>query len=288
MKCNGCKAHCCKKFIKFITIHDASRIMDALKIDATDFLDLRPAEGILCNYPKILIKDKPLFLALDSKMGKNDCIFLLEINHVRKCGIYHFRPLGCKTYPYELGEEGLETVETIMCPWQYWPEDEERKEYIGNINQLQQEYQEYNEIVEAWNQEHGETGHYIKFLDFAFKILNKLQGKDEGEGNVGNDNVETDDGWKYEYKMESEVENDDYFENDNEVEDNDVVLENESLDKESLDDKGIDDEGYIWIEDKKIIVKDNDVEEKDIKFILLMDCLKGEISGTESTMPPIF
>lgn len=175
MKCEGCKAHCCRKFIKFITIHDAARIMKSLKLEPTDFLDLRPAEGVKGDFPEVLIREKPHFLALESKMAKENCIFQMEISHSPKCGVHGVRPMGCRTYPFELGKEGLETVHTVLCPRQYWPQGDEREEYIRYIQQSKQEREEYKNIVEEWNQEHGETGHFLNFMDFA---LGKLEGEE--------------------------------------------------------------------------------------------------------------
>jgi Fe-S-cluster containining protein len=171
VECEGCKAHCCKKFIKFISIHDADRIMKSLKLDPTHFLDLRPAEGIKNDFPEVLINDKPFFLALDSKMAKEDCTFLLEVGSTRRCGIHAIRPMGCKTYPFELKETGLETVESVLCPWQYWPKGEEREKYIRDISQSRLEREEYKKIVEKWNSRHSEKGDFISFINFALDTM---------------------------------------------------------------------------------------------------------------------
>jgi Fe-S-cluster containining protein len=168
--------------------------MAGLKSDPTDFLDLRPASGVQSDLPKILIRDKPHLLALDSKIAKEDCIFLLEIGHTRKCGIREIRPMGCRTYPFTLGPDGLETVETVLCPWQFWPKGKEKQQYAKDIQHSIQEKEEYANIVEEWNEAHGERGNFLSFVYFALDKLEILNGSirasSEGPSNVGLKNMD--------------------------------------------------------------------------------------------------
>ena len=173
MKCDGCNAHCCRKFVKFIRIHDVARIINALHIDPTEFTNLLSAQGIASEMPKIKINGKKYVLALDSKMGKKECIFLLNIGNAKKCGIYSARPVGCQTYPYKMNSETvLELADSFICPWQYWPKGEEREKYFSILRQAASEQREYKEIVDAWNKKNG-TGNVISFVNFA---LGRLEG----------------------------------------------------------------------------------------------------------------
>lgn len=174
MKCEDCSGHCCRKFVKFITIQDLARIKQALEIEPLNFAELKSAQ-IESDYPQIMIYNKPHFLALDTKMAKNDCIFLMEVGNTRKCGIHQVRPRLCQTYPYVLGEEGkLELSRSFVCPRQHWPEGEEKEKYLQALVNFNEEKKEYQKIVDEWNQEHGERGSYLKFMEFALARIKSV------------------------------------------------------------------------------------------------------------------
>lgn len=168
MVCEKCNGICCTKFVKFITAHDALRIAKKLKIDPTYFLDYYTAE-IDSIYPNFKINGEDYVLGLDNKLGTiRECIFLMNIGNTRRCGIHKFRPLVCRTYPFIIDkDDSLDFVEDHICPKQWWPEGEEKEEYLKYINQFKEEIEQYKEIVEAWNESKG--GSFIEFLDFIFK-----------------------------------------------------------------------------------------------------------------------
>jgi Fe-S-cluster containining protein len=176
LKCDGCDSKCCKKFIKFITIFDVARIVKELKIDVLDFLDLRPAYEIHSNYPRVIIKGEPYLLGLDNKMGRADCVFLMDIGMSRKCGIYSVRPLGCRTYPYLLSSDGetLKLTSEFICPRQYWPEGKEKEQYLALFQKQRTEKNDYELIVDEWNMMHSEDGNFLKFIDFALRKVEEL------------------------------------------------------------------------------------------------------------------
>lgn len=158
--------------MKFVTIHDVARITEALGTEPLQFVDLRAAE-IEGEYPTILLHNKPHLLALDSKIAKSDCIFLMEIGSAKKCGIHFFRPRLCQTYPYTFDEESLTLglTDNFVCPRQHWPEGEEKEEYLKALRELKKEKEEYAQIVEEWNQEQGEKGNLLRFLEFALERI---------------------------------------------------------------------------------------------------------------------
>lgn len=172
MKCEECSASCCRRFVKFVTIHDVARITSILKIEPLQFVDLKTAE-IESEYPIVMLHNKPHLLALDSKMAKNDCIFLMEIGSIKKCGIHPIRPKLCQTYPYTFDEDGLTLglTNNLVCPRQHWPEGEEKEKYLKALRELRSEKEEYALIVEEWNKEHGEKGNFLRFLEFALERI---------------------------------------------------------------------------------------------------------------------
>ncbi len=169
MPCEGCHGRCCRKFVVFITAHDAARIAKAIpQMETTLFLNPYPAE-IDSIYPAFKLKEEYYFLGLDSKDGTmKDCKFLVNVGYTRICGIYENRPMPCRTYPFTTEDGKLDFVETLVCPKQWWPEGKEREEYINNINQLKKELKEYEKIVGIWNRNFGEKGSFMEFLNFAF------------------------------------------------------------------------------------------------------------------------
>jgi Fe-S-cluster containining protein len=174
MKCEGCSAPCCKKFIKFITAHDLKRIADGLKLEPVNFVDIYPASEVNSTMPQIRINNKKYLLALDSKMGNKDCIFIMNLGNSRKCGIHSLRPMGCRTYPFILmsDEFTLGLTTEFICPRQWFPENEEKIKYLLVLRQQRKEQEEYFKIVEEWNDSHGEHGSFMQFIDFS---LSKVQ-----------------------------------------------------------------------------------------------------------------
>jgi Fe-S-cluster containining protein len=176
MPCNECHGRCCRKFVVFITAHDAARIVKAIpQMDSIQFLNPYPVE-FDSIYPAFKLRSKDYLLGLDSKDGTmRDCKFLVNVGHTRICGIHENRPMPCRTYPFYAENGKLNTVEELACPRQWWPEGKEREEYMDNIHQLRKELKEYEKIVEIWNRNFGERGSFVGFLDFILKELQDNQ-----------------------------------------------------------------------------------------------------------------
>lgn len=169
MVCETCHGGCCKKFVVFVTAHDAARIAKNLNIDPLYFLHYYPVE-ISSNFPIFRIRGKDYLLGLDSKDGSmKECKFLMSIGIYRKCGIYQYRPMSCRRYPFVLNDNKLDFVEELVCPKQWWPEGKEKEQYINAISQFEKELEAYKKIVETWNIKSGEKGSFTEFLDFALK-----------------------------------------------------------------------------------------------------------------------
>jgi len=169
MICDTCNGKCCTKFVIFVTARDAARIVNALHLEPTYFLNYYPAE-IDSKFPVFKIKGKKYILGLDSKNGSiKDCRFLIDIGGYRRCGIYKYRPLNCRTYPFTFKDRKLDFVEEFVCPKQWWPEGKEREEYVDNINKFNKELKEYEKVVGVWNRNFGEKGSFTEFLNFILK-----------------------------------------------------------------------------------------------------------------------
>lgn len=167
MVCDTCHGKCCKRFVVFITAHDATRIAKNLNIDPLYFLNYYPEE-FTSKYPCFTIKGKSYVLGIDSKDGSmKDCKFLLNIGGYNRCGIHCFRPMSCRTYPFTLEDGKLGSVEEFLCPKQWWPKAEKREEYINNIKQFKKELEEYRSMVETWNSSFNGKGSFMEFLDFT-------------------------------------------------------------------------------------------------------------------------
>lgn len=177
MVCDKCNGKCCTEFVRFITAFDAVRITNALKIEPTYFIDYYPHE-IVSIYPVFKLNGKDYVLGLDAKSGTiKDCIFLMNIGNTKRCGIHNFKPMNCKTYPFIFKNNELDFVEEFVCPKQWWPEGEEREEYIKHIAQFKEELKQYRKIIKLWNKNFP-NGSFIEFLDFTFKEVEKRQGKE--------------------------------------------------------------------------------------------------------------
>lgn len=173
--CSDCAGKCCSSFYVFVTAFDVVRIVEKLGIEPSKFLTAYPAKGLMepAEYPTFKLTGRNFLLGLDTKLGKKDCIFLMDINGVKRCGIHAFRPISCRVYPFKLNkEENLETVEEMLCPKQWWPEGAEREEYKANAKQFRGELEGYKKIVERWNSQ-GNDG-FINFIEF---IINEVRGE---------------------------------------------------------------------------------------------------------------
>lgn len=176
--CSDCIGKCCSRFCIFVTSFDVIRIKEKIKTDPSRFLTPYPAEGLMepASYPAFKLNGKDFLLGLDTKLGKRNCIFLMDIHGVNRCGIHAFRPLVCRTYPFKSNEEAeLETVEELLCPMQWWPEGAEKEEYKADIEQFREELEGYRKIVGKWNSQ--ENGSFMHFLEFIINEAVGLTGK---------------------------------------------------------------------------------------------------------------
>jgi uncharacterized protein len=179
MPCEDCHGRCCKRFIVYITAFDAARIVKAIPhLEPTSFLNPYPAI-IDSKYPAFKLKGEDSILGLDSKDGSmKDCKFLVNVGHTKICGIYENRPFPCRTYPFYLKDGKLNSVEEFICQKQWWPESEERDDYIQNINQSNMESKKYEKIVEIWNMNSSQEGNFADFINFILKQVQEKQEKD--------------------------------------------------------------------------------------------------------------
>jgi len=164
--CDECNGRCCTRFIYFLTHKDLERISQKLKADPLHFTTAWSG-SIDSAYPTFLLNKKSHYLVLDHVPGTSRCVFAIKLNTVHRCGIHSTRPINCKIYPFTLnGNAELDSVETFLCPKQWFPEGEEKEQYRRDIIHFKQELEEYEHVVKEWNKEHSTKASFAAFLDF--------------------------------------------------------------------------------------------------------------------------
>ena len=167
--CEKCNTACCSRFNIFLTASDIKRIQRSLKLDPIDFTSPFPASDFPSPsvYPKFKIEDEWAYLALDKKLGKQECVFLLTPGNSKRCGINAFKPMVCRTYPFTLDSaENLETVDPFICPKYWWPEKKERVRAVNDITVQRKELEEYRKLVECWNENNSHHEYFLGFLTY--------------------------------------------------------------------------------------------------------------------------
>lgn len=90
--CTGCGGCCQNEGDTWFTTHEFCRLVSSLGLPVEDVLDIYVSD-IVAHWVKMKHK-----VCIDT--GVDQCIFLDASSGNKKCSIYEYRPIHCKTYPF--------------------------------------------------------------------------------------------------------------------------------------------------------------------------------------------
>lgn len=90
--CTGCGGCCQNEGDTWFTIHEFYRLVSSLGLPVEDVLDIYVSD-IVAHWVKMKHR-----VCIDT--GVEQCIFLDSSSGNKKCSIYEYRPIHCKTYPF--------------------------------------------------------------------------------------------------------------------------------------------------------------------------------------------
>jgi Fe-S-cluster containining protein len=150
--CLGCPGHCCSQNLINVCGYDVWLIARELHLKPTDFVAFAELGQESPYNFRLDSSERAYCLALYMKElpdGTRRCIFALDLpNHQVRCGIYPFRPIGCRAYPFAFAGE-----EVVVKPWALCPEK------TWDLSQLDLAY---------WQEELGR--HDMEFFIYAFVV----------------------------------------------------------------------------------------------------------------------
>ena len=190
--CDACAAPCCRNYHIIITLFDAYRIANTLKMPVTTFAELRWWEGpeedyniILSGAPDAAAQYYRLSLKKvpdpDPKYEKR-CIFLVTVGDRGRCGVYGVRPDACRVYPtsYNNGVINIFATGGKYCPPGAWRIEDIDADYFrgGHLHRLRQKLI-HNFLVDGWNErllfdrEEGSQELFFAFVQNSFRELER-------------------------------------------------------------------------------------------------------------------
>jgi Fe-S-cluster containining protein len=126
--------------------------------------------------PAILVHGEPSLLVLKRQAG-NVCIFY----NGEGCGVYGFRPMLCRTYPFRLEGSSLIDMRSRACPERWQPSAKEKKRYAEDCRRYESEVRAYKETAQRWNQKGGGLESFLAFAlasashDPEFRIAKAIE-----------------------------------------------------------------------------------------------------------------
>jgi len=157
--CVACPGHCCSRNLINVCGYDAWVIARELGVSPTDFLAFAQVEKQKTpNSIRLPASEKSYCLVLNMSQqpdGSHRCMFALNLPHDQlRCGIYAFRPIICRAYPFT-----LEGGQVAVKPSAFCPEEGTWNLYDLDLPSLQQqlvrfemEFCIYGLIVDGWNE----------------------------------------------------------------------------------------------------------------------------------------
>jgi len=182
--CLGCAGYCCWQNLINLCGYDVWAIAANLHLKHTDFLSFAELNDENPYNFRLDSSDRAYCLALRMRElpdGSRRCIFALNLpdNHLR-CGIYPFRPIACRAYPFAFIGEEVMVKPWALCPEDAWdasqPDFPYWREELGRHDM---EFSIYAYIVGSWNkiamnQRKLEKLNFVPFLDFLMGIYSCL------------------------------------------------------------------------------------------------------------------
>ncbi|MBI5494895.1 MAG: YkgJ family cysteine cluster protein [Deltaproteobacteria bacterium] len=173
--CLSCTGYCCRARVVINTC-DLVRIAAPLGMHPSSFCDLAEAESR--NGEPVLIGDTPKHLLL-RKAEDDHCVFLMNVDGHRRCGVHPLRPGICRIYPfsYERGQTRYE-LGWIMCPEKWVLSDDRRDGVLDDVESYEHDRVLDRRVVRAFNARPAEERTAQAFWEHALPAAGKALGMD--------------------------------------------------------------------------------------------------------------
>ncbi|MBI4399700.1 YkgJ family cysteine cluster protein [Candidatus Micrarchaeota archaeon] len=164
--CAECTAKCCKNYVVAITAYDLVRLVD--KVDSLDWVDVVKATSVeipLAHRFFLFNEGFPEeYLLCLKRDNAESCIFLGKNNY---CGVYNFRPMTCRVYPFQKGSDGeLAYKEKYRCPVSWTLDKHARTQFFEDVEKQKKELENYGKWCREWNAKLAPSGNLKMFLEF--------------------------------------------------------------------------------------------------------------------------
>ena len=182
--CLSCPGYCCWQNLVNVCGYDVWLIARELHLKPTDFLAFAEL-GQESPYDfRLDSSDKAYCLSLYMKElpdGTRRCIFALDLpNDQVRCGIYPFRPIGCRAYPLAFAGEEIVVKPWALCPEETWDLSQLDLAYWQEeLGRHDMEFSIHAFVVASWNKEmmkqpRMEKSSFRPFLNFLIDVYSRL------------------------------------------------------------------------------------------------------------------
>lgn len=184
--CIVCPGHCCSRNLINVCGYDVWVIAQELSIKPTDFLAFAQLEEEETPYNfQLNGSGKSYYLVLnmnEQSDGTRRCMFGLNLpGHQLRCGIYGWRPIACRAYPFVLEGGEVAIKPWALCPEGAWNLDDLNllplREQLGRF---QMEFCIYGLVVAGWNARVAqrpppEKLDFRPFVNFVMDVYDNLE-----------------------------------------------------------------------------------------------------------------
>lgn len=171
--CVGCHTNCCQHYLVTVTAHDVYRIKRSLQMPILSFVHLHPTS----DEEKGVHLDDGFFQVALRKRESDACVFLVEIDDNRRCGIQSFKPRVCAIYPFTIEhDDELWQREDMLCPVSWRLSWRDQLAMKVEIRRCREEVRFHEALVGRWNQEHPAGGPADEFVDFMLEMVTLAEG----------------------------------------------------------------------------------------------------------------
>jgi Fe-S-cluster containining protein len=153
--CLGCQGYCCSDNVINVCGYDVWSIATNLHMKPTAFVAFAGFNEESPYNFKLDSSGNSYCLALYMKElrdGRRRCIFSIDLPGQIRCGIYSFRPIGCRAYPIAFFGEEVMAKPWALCPEGSWDQNRiDTAFWQEELGRHDMEFSIYAFMLVAWN-----------------------------------------------------------------------------------------------------------------------------------------
>jgi len=184
--CIGCGVQCCSQLLVDVCGYDAWRIARGLGVKPTEFLAYAEPHNETPYDFQLDGSGKSYALILNNMVERPDgslrCIFGLDLPRGQfRCGIYAWRPISCRAYPFVLQEGEVAIKPRALCPEGVWNLDDlDLTSLSEQLGGFEMEFCIYSLVVARWNEQVAQQPPLEKldfhpFLNYVMDVYEELE-----------------------------------------------------------------------------------------------------------------